>query len=74
MGAVSDITVLCDQLPPNCKIQLEQQQIQYLEYEFHSANYHSLTDIVIGLKTAIGLLIKVTTYLLCCYDNAVLPW
>ena len=59
MCAISDTTVLRDALPPNCQLELEPQSIQYLEYEFHSANYHALTDIVIGLKTAVGLLIKV---------------
>ncbi len=65
MDAATDITALYDQLhaTPNCQIPLELQQIQYLEYEFHSANYHSLTDIVIGLKTAVGLLIKVCVLL-----------
>ena len=35
-----------------------------LEYEYHSANYQVLTEALIGLRNALGLLIKVpfTTY------------
>ena len=33
--------------------------LQLLEREFHSADYHTMLDVVTGLKTAIALLEKV---------------
>jgi len=34
--------------------------LQLLECEFHSADYHTILDVVTGLKTAVALLEKVT--------------
>ena len=33
--------------------------LQLLECEFHSADYHTILDVVTGLKTAVALLEKV---------------
>ena len=33
--------------------------LQLLECEFHSADYHTILDVVTGLKTALALLEKV---------------
>lgn len=67
MGVVCDVTSLSDALPPLCRdAKLSIDQIQFLEYEFHSCNYHVMRDIVNGLKTAVGLLIRV--YNVCYYS------
>ena len=57
--ATSDITVLSDDLPEEYQVPLEADHSHQLEYEFHSANYHTLKVIVIGLQTAVQLLVKV---------------
>ena len=36
--------------------------LQLLECEFHSADYHTMLDVVTGLKTAVALLEKVFLY------------
>ena len=59
MSATSDITTLGNALPQGYQIPVESNHSRLLEYEFHSANYQTLTDIVIGLRTAVGLFIKV---------------
>ena len=59
MGAASDITALGNALPQDYQMPVESNHSRLLEYEFHSANYQTLTDIVIGLRTAVGLLVKV---------------
>ena len=59
LGAASDLSSLKDQLPDSFRAPLCDDLTRHLEYEFHSANYHTLTDIVIGLRTALGHLIKV---------------
>ena len=59
LGAASDLLSLKDLLPSSFRAPLCDDLTRHLEYEFHSANYHTLTDIVIGLRTAIGHLIKV---------------
>jgi len=40
--------------------------LQLLECEFHSADYHTILDVVTGLKTAVALLEKV----ICLYVSA----
>ena len=59
IGAAFDLTSLKDLLPQTFTSPLDADLTRHLEYEFHSANYHTLTNIVIGLKTALGHLIKV---------------
>ena len=59
LGAASDLSSLKDLLPDSFSVPLCDDLTRHLEYEFHSANYHTLTDIVIGLRTALGHLIKV---------------
>ena len=59
MGAASDLTSLKDMLPPSFRSPLCADLARHLEYEFHSANYHTLTDVVVGLRTSLGHLIKV---------------
>ena len=59
LGAVSDLLSFNDLLPDSFRAPLCDDLTRHLEYEFHSANYHTLTDIVTGLRTALGHLIKV---------------
>ena len=59
LGAASDLLSIKDLLPDSFSAPLCDDLTRHLEYEFHSANYHTLTDIVIGLRTALGHLIKV---------------
>ena len=42
-----------------CQVRLMDGQGRRLEYEYHSANYQVLTEALIGLRNALGLLIKV---------------
>ena len=37
---------------------------KHLEYEFHSASYHTMVEVVIALRTAAGHLDKVLSWLL----------
>ena len=53
---------LRDALPQEYLVPLEANDSRLLESEFHSANYHAVTDIVNGLKTAVRLLGKVIDF------------
>ena len=44
-------------LPENFKTPLTEKQMKLFEYEFHSADYHLLDEIVNGLKNAVGYII-----------------
>ena len=44
------------------KLKLDEEYAKELEYEFHSANYHMLIEVVTGLKIAAEYLIKVSVY------------
>ena len=59
MGTVFDIMAFRDNLPQEYCAPLKSQDLHSLEYEFHSANYHILSDVINGLRTAVGLLIMV---------------
>ena len=43
--------------------------LQLLECEFHSADYHTILDVVTGLKTAVALLEKVLKSPFLCLSN-----
>ena len=43
--------------------------LQLLECEFHSADYHTILDVVTGLKTAVALLEKVLQSPFLCLSN-----
>ena len=53
---VSDVSVLSNS---SLLEMLDPEVAQYLHYEFHSADHHTLTEVVNGLKTAVGFLTKV---------------
>ena len=53
-----DATALRDNIPQEYQLPLETQVKHLLKCEFHSADYHTLSDMVIGLQTAVGLLVK----------------
>jgi hypothetical protein len=59
MSGAYSITSLIDSLSPSLRLPLPQAKERQLEFEFHSASYHLLTEIVVGLRTAIGHMIKV---------------
>ena len=62
MDATSDIAVLRNALPQDYCKPLKAKDSHLLEYEFYSASYSTLTDVVIGLQTAMGHLVKVTVF------------
>ena len=41
------------------KTEMEDMLLKQFEYEFHSANYHTLVEVITGLRTVVGYLIKV---------------
>ena len=53
-----DAAALRDNIPQEYQLPLETQVKHLLKCEFHSADYHTLSNIVIGLQTAVGLLVK----------------
>ena len=56
---MSDL-VLCTVFMTICyQVPLMDGQGRRLEYEYHSANYQVITEALIGLRNALGLLIKV---------------
>ena len=67
MGAIFSVSAQYnDHLPSDCQICLNRDQTRYLEYEFHSAGYHALVNIVKGLEIAVDLLIKVCSFRMDC--------
>ena len=40
---------------------------KHLEYEFHSASYHTMVEVVIALRTAAGHLVKVPPTIYLCH-------
>ena len=46
-------------LPENFKVPLEEELHKDLEIKFHSADYHTQRQLVKGLKTIVGHLVKV---------------
>ena len=63
MDVASDITSLKDVFPQTFSSLLDADLAHHLEYEFHSANYHTLKDVVVGLRTALGHLTEVHMYM-----------
>ncbi len=49
---------MADNLPDNFKHTLHKDLLNLIEYEFHSASYHLLVEVVTGLRIIIGYLIK----------------
>lgn len=58
MGGAYSLATVEDSLHPLLRLPLPDGLERRIVYEFHSASYHSLTEIVVGLKTALGHLIK----------------
>lgn len=56
----SDVSEMTEKLPEEFKSPIEKTLRKHLEYQFHSADYHTIWHIVTGLKTALGHLIKVS--------------
>ena len=50
---------MTERLPEWYKTEMEDMLLKRFEYEFHSANYHTLVEIITGLRTVVGYLIKV---------------
>jgi len=40
------------------QVQVEDTYRKQLEYEFHSASYHTIVEVITGLRTAVSHLIK----------------
>ena len=55
-----DLADMTDRLPEWYKTEMEDMLLKRFEYEFHSANYHALVEVITGLRTVIGHLIKVS--------------
>ena len=56
---------MTEKLPEEYKSPVEDTLQKHLEYQFHSADYHTILQIITGIKTALGHLIKVSVpYLL----------
>ena len=49
---------LAEQLPDKFKITLHETLLKKFEYEFHSADYHLMAEVVTALRTILGHLIK----------------
>ena len=54
-----DLADMTERLPEWYKTEMEDMLLKRFEYEFHSANYHTLVEVITGLRTVIGYLIKV---------------
>lgn len=52
---------MAEKLPEEFKIPLERELQRCFEYQFHSADYHTLLRVVTGLKTVVGHLVKVNS-------------
>ena len=63
------IADIMERLPDNYKLPLEDMVLKQLEYEFHSASYHTLVEIVTGLKNVVGHLIKVCNDIFYTYEK-----
>ena len=50
---------MTERLPEWYKTEMEDMLLKRFEYEFHSANYHTLVEAITGLRTVVGYLIKV---------------
>lgn len=60
MGGAYSLSSIEDTLHPLLQSPLSPPLERRIEYEFHSSSYHCLTEIVVGLKTALGHLVKVS--------------
>lgn len=54
-----DLKDISQHLPKNFKIALSDSLLKRFEYEFHSANYHLMMEVLTALRTVIGHLVKV---------------
>ena len=64
MGGAYSLSSIEDTLHPSLQSSLQPNLERRLEFDFHNCSYHSLTEIVVGLKTALGHLVKVSYVLL----------
>ena len=51
---------MTEKLPEKYKSPMEDTLQKHLEYQFHSATYHTFLQIITGLKTVLGHLVKVS--------------
>ena len=58
-----DVNEMTEKLPEEYKTPVEETVQKQLEYQFHSADYHTMLQIITGLKTALRHLIKVSAIL-----------
>ena len=58
-----DVNEMTEKLPEEYKTPVEETVQKQLEYQFHSADYHTMLQMITGLKTALGHLIKVSAIL-----------
>ena len=50
---------MTENLPASFKTDMEDALLKRFEYEFHSASYHTLVEVITGLRTVVGHLMKV---------------
>lgn len=60
VNLTSDVSELTEKLPEEYKSPMEDALQKHLEYQFHSADYHTMLRMITGLKTILGHLIKVS--------------
>ena len=54
-----DLVDMTENLPASFKTDMEDALLKRFEYEFHSASYHTLVEVITGLRTVVGHLMKV---------------
>ena len=54
-----DLAAMTEKLPDCYKTEMEATLLKRFEYEFHSAGYHTLVEVITGLRTVVGHLMKV---------------
>ena len=58
MYTAHDLQDMSDRLPENFKAPLPDALMKRVEYEFHSANYHLMMEVLTALRTVTGHLVK----------------
>ena len=53
-----DLEGIAEKLPQAFQLLLDEPHRKRLEYEFHSAGYHTIMEVITGFHTAIGHLIN----------------
>ena len=55
---------MTEKLPDSYKADVEEVLLKRFEYEFHSAGYHTLVEVITGLRTVVSHLMKVSIIVL----------